>query len=151
MKKWTKLLILLLWMGLIFFFSAQPAPESEETSNLVAEIVYKIYSFIMAGGIHLSQSEFMARYIQPIRKLAHFSEFMILSILIFINVIEYRKKNIYLTSFALAVLYAVSDEIHQLFVENRYCSVYDTAIDAAGCLLGIIICHLFYERWKKVH
>ncbi|MBR3252217.1 MAG: VanZ family protein [Erysipelotrichaceae bacterium] len=151
MKKWVKLLMLLLWMGLIFFFSAQPAPESEETSNLVAEIVYKIYSFVMAGGGKLSQSEFMARYIQPIRKLAHFSEFMILAILIFINVIEYRKRNVYLVSFVLGTLYAVSDEIHQLFVMNRYCSIYDMMIDASGCLLGIIICHLFYERWKKAH
>ncbi len=151
MKKWMKLLVLLLWMGLIFFFSAQPAPESEETSNLVAEIVYKIYSFIMAGGVHLTSGEFMARYIQPIRKLAHFSEFMVLGILIFINIIEYRKRNVCLISFMLGCLYAVSDEIHQLFVENRYCSIYDMAIDSAGCLLGIILCHLFYERWKKAH
>ena len=81
MKKYLKLLILIAWMSLIFFFSAQPQLESEETSNLVAELIYRIYAFIMAGSAHLGQSEFMALYIQPIRKLAHFSEFMILGIL----------------------------------------------------------------------
>ena len=151
MKKTVKLLILLFWMGLIFYFSAQPAPESEETSNLVAEIIYRIYSFLLANNASLTQSEFMARFIQPIRKLAHFTEFMILAVLIFINVIEDRDSKIYFTSFLLGSLYAVSDEIHQLFVPNRYCSIYDMLIDSAGCLLGIMICHLIYERWKKAH
>lgn len=150
-KKTVKLLILLLWMGLIFYFSAQAAPESEETSNLAAEFIYRIYSFLLADNASLSRSEFMMRFIQPIRKLAHFSEFMILTVLIFINVIEYQDEKIYLASFLLGSLYAVSDEIHQLFVENRFCSVYDMLIDSAGCLLGIAICHLIYERWKKAH
>ena len=150
MKKSVKLLLLLIWMGLIFFFSAQPDVESEETSNLVAEIIYRIYAFVMNGNASLSQSEFMIRFVPPIRKFAHFTEFMILAILIFINVVEYRKKNVALISFVLAVLYAMSDEFHQLFVPNRYGSIRDVLIDSAGCLLGIFICHLFYERWKKV-
>ena len=151
MKKFAKLLILFVWMGVIFYFSAQPDVQSEVTSNLAAEIIYKVYSFLLRNSAHLSQSEFMFRYVQPIRKLAHFSEFMILTILLFINVIEYRKNNVYLISFVLGLLYAISDEIHQLFVINRHCSIYDVMIDSAGCFLGILICHLFYERWKKRH
>lgn len=151
MRKTVKLILLLLWMALIFFFSAQPDVESEETSNLVAEIIYRIYYSIMAGNVHLSQSEFLLRFIQPIRELAHFTEFMILGILIFINVIEYTNRNVFLKSFIFGTLYAISDEIHQLFVENRYCSIGDMLIDTAGCFVGIVICHLIYERWKKLH
>ena len=149
MKKYIKLLVLLAWMGLIFFLSSQPSAESEETSNMVAGVIYAVYSFVMNGAAKLSESDFMARFAQPIRKLAHFSEFAFLAVLMFMNVIEYRKKNAYLISFILSVAYAVSDEIHQLFVENRYCSLTDMAIDSAGCLLGIIICRLIYERWKN--
>ena len=151
MKKTAKLLLLIIWMALIFFFSAQPDVQSEETSNLAAEIIYRIYAFLMANNVHIEQGEFMLRFIQPIRKLAHFTEFMILGILIFINMMEYTDRKIALKSFVLGTAYAVSDEIHQLFVKNRYCSISDMLIDSAGCLLGIIICHLIYERWKKEH
>jgi len=151
MKKTVKLLLLIIWMALIFFFSAQPDVQSEETSNLAAEIIYRIYAFLMANNVHIEQGEFMLRFIQPIRKLAHFTEFMILGILIFINMMEYTDRKIALKSFVLGTAYAVSDEIHQLFVKNRYCSISDMLIDSAGCLLGIIICHLIYERWKKEH
>ena len=151
MKKYLKLLILIAWMSLIFFFSAQPQLESEETSNLVAELIYRIYAFIMAGSAHLGQSEFMALYIQPIRKLAHFSEFMILGILVYINVLEYRKDKLFTASLVISILYAMSDEFHQLFVENRYCSIKDMLIDSAGAVLGITICHLINKRWKKSH
>ncbi len=151
MKKTVKLLLLIIWMALIFFFSAQPDVQSEETSNLAAEIIYRIYAFLMANNVHIEQGEFMLRFIQPIRKLAHFTEFMILGILIFINMMEYTDRKIALKSFILGTAYAVSDEIHQLFVKNRYCSINDMFIDSAGCLLGIIICHLIYERWKKEH
>lgn len=151
MKKTVKLLLLIIWMALIFFFSAQPDVQSEETSNLAAEIIYRIYAFLMANNVHIEQGEFMLRFIQPIRKLAHFTEFMILGILIFINMMEYTDRKTALKSFILGTAYAVSDEIHQLFVKNRYCSINDMLIDSAGCLLGIIICHLIYERWKKEH
>ena len=151
MKKYLKLLILIAWMSLIFFFSAQPQLESEETSNLVAELIYRIYALIMAGSAHLGQSEFMALYIQPIRKLAHFSEFMILGILVYINVLEYRKDKLFTASLVISILYAMSDEFHQLFVENRYCSIKDILIDSAGAILGITICHLINKRWKKSH
>lgn len=151
MKKGVKLLILVFWMGLIFFFSSQPDVRSAETSSLAARIIYRICAFLLKDAVALSESEFMLRYVQPIRKLAHFSEFMILSILVYINVSEYRKKDICIVSFLISVLYAISDEIHQLFVVNRCCSFYDVLIDSAGCFLGILLCHLIHERWKKSH
>jgi VanZ family protein len=40
-------------------------------------------------------------------------------------------------AFALAVLYGVSDEIHQAFVPGRTASVVDIAFDAAGAGLGV--------------
>ena len=40
------------------------------------------------------------------------------------------------------VLYAVTDEIHQLFVPGRYGQWTDVAIDAAGVALGALICLL---------
>jgi len=42
-------------------------------------------------------------------------------------------------TFALAVLYGVSDEVHQAFVAGRTASEMDIAVDAAGALVGLTL------------
>ena len=71
-KKTVYLILLVFWMGVIFFMSAQPSVESEETSSYVAEIVYVLYDLFLSGTVHLSRTDFIEMYLQPIRKLAHF-------------------------------------------------------------------------------
>ena len=147
MKKIIKLAALLLWMALIFIMSNQKDVQSEISSNLVAEIIYQIYSHIFTNVIDVST--FMSKYVGPIRKLAHFSEFAILGILVYINIEEYRKDKVFVYSLLFTILYAISDEIHQLFVEGRYCSIGDMLIDSLGALTGILIFHLIKNRWIK--
>jgi VanZ family protein len=45
-------------------------------------------------------------------------------------------------TFALCVLYAISDEIHQLYVLDRYGDVMDVVADAAGAAIGLAGIHL---------
>ena len=42
-------------------------------------------------------------------------------------------------SFLVGLLYAVSDEIHQLYVPGREASLHDVGIDAAGVLLALLL------------
>ena len=42
-----------------------------------------------------------------------------------------------------SVLYALSDEIHQIFVDGRAFGVADILIDSAGAVVGIAVCILF--------
>ncbi len=132
------------WMALIFYMSSQPQLESAATSNLATELIFKIYAFLFKK--HIDIGEFFALYGQPIRKLAHFTEFMILGILSFVNCREYSRKNDIVYPLLFSALYAVSDEIHQFFVEGRYCAVKDMLIDTSGAFCGILLCHLFI-RW----
>ena len=67
-----------------------------------------------------------------LRKLAHVAEFAILGGLLLRAV---RRPGV---AFALAVPYAVTDEVHQMFVEGRHGSPIDVAIDAAGVLAGVL-------------
>ena len=134
-------------MGVIFFMSAQNAPESEETSNFVTEIIYWIYAFFVKDPI--SSLDFIKRYAGIIRKLAHFTEFMILGILCVINTEEFGLKHYELYGTCFAIMYAISDEFHQLFVENRYCSFKDVLIDSSGILCGVLLYHLYKKKWKK--
>ncbi|BDG01576.1 VanZ family protein [Anaeromyxobacter oryzae] len=47
---------------------------------------------------------------------------------------------------AIASLYGVSDELHQLFVPNRQCDVWDWAADTLGALAGAAVAAAFLRR-----
>ena len=42
-------------------------------------------------------------------------------------------------AWAVAVLYGVSDEIHQSFVPNRHADPWDVVVDAGGAALGLLV------------
>lgn len=68
-----------------------------------------------------------------LRKLAHVGEYAILGALLLRALGGERV----VAAFALAVAYAVSDEVHQSFVAGRRGSAVDVAIDAVGVALGV--------------
>ena len=68
-----------------------------------------------------------------LRKVAHVAEYAILGALLCRAV---RKPWL---AVALAVLYAVSDEVHQTFVEGRVGAPLDVGIDALGVLVGVLL------------
>jgi VanZ family protein len=68
-----------------------------------------------------------------LRKMAHAAEYAILGALLL------RATRNAGFAFALAVLYAASDELHQTFVEGRVGAIRDVAIDAIGAAIGIAL------------
>jgi hypothetical protein len=74
-----------------------------------------------------------------LRKLAHGAEYAVLGVLLL------RAIGRPGTAFALATLYAATDEIHQAFVPGRQASPLDLAVDAAGAAVGIA---LATRRWS---
>lgn len=144
-KRIVKPLLLAAVMAFIFMMSAQPGAESLDTSNSVVDLIYRLY---MAVG-KLSHDEFVGRYLPFIRKMAHFCEFMAMGFFAYLNSEEFLQKRIVLYSALLVAIYAISDEIHQLFVANRYCSVGDMLIDSMGGMTGILLCYLIVREWRK--
>jgi VanZ family protein len=71
-----------------------------------------------------------------LRKLGHAAEFAVLGALLVRAV-----GNAWLAA-ALGLAYAVSDEVHQSFVEGRVGSAVDVAIDAVGVAFGVVL-------WKR--
>jgi VanZ family protein len=67
-----------------------------------------------------------------LRKLAHAAEYAVLGALLL------RALQRPVPAWALAVLYAVSDEVHQTFVAGRRGAPLDVVIDAAGAAVGIV-------------
>ena len=136
--RWT---MLVLWMCFIFYMSSRSGSESQEQSDLVLSIL----NFL---GLQLNESiKNIASFI--VRKTAHVTEYMILYILIFRVVTLYSNtKKSKLIALLCMVLYASTDEIHQLFVPGRSGMVRDVFIDSIGGIIGIGITFI-YENIKK--
>lgn len=145
MKKTIKLILLILWLGLIYYFSSQVASESSEVSS---GLLAKLYVFYRLFG-NMSLSEYLIAFSKLIRKFAHFSEYFVLGLLSYTNMKEYFKDNYQYTSILFCMVCAIVDEIHQLFVPGRSYGVIDILIDSCGSLLAIILCHLIISRWLK--
>lgn len=87
-------------------------------------------------------------YQTAIRKVAHITEYAILGIFSYVAFLLHKKKKIVLSVTSLCAIYAVTDEIHQLFVKGRACRWYDVLIDTCGALLGIMIIIYIIKKMK---
>lgn len=143
MKKKDKLikwLMLLVWMGIIFIMSHQPG----EVSSNQSDLVMKIFSFI---GISLD-SYFGDLATLVIRKAAHFSEYLILYILLYRVICLYIDKRKAIIYTLLGVfIYAGTDEIHQYFIPGRAMAFKDVMIDTSGGAMAMILTCI-YEKVK---
>lgn len=129
-------LLPLIWMGLIFYFSHQPAEQSAELSGgLVARLI-EIF--------HLPFTEHF------VRKAAHFTEYAVLGVLVFNAARVIFSGRCPWAALLVCGLYSVTDEVHQLFVPGRSCQLSDMLLDTAGAAVGILlwrlVLHLFGEK-----
>ena len=132
-KKKLSVLLVIIWMVFIFIMSSFDANESSNQSGLIVGIISDIFNI---NNIHMLS--------MIIRKLAHFSEYFILGILTYNMIRKYDKK--YYIAIIICVIYAISDEIHQIYVPGRSCQILDMAIDSLGALSSIFLFkgkHLF--------
>lgn len=119
---------------------------------------------LMPGSISSNQSSFFVKYLYPpfksilseetftflIRKLAHFSEYMILSFaLIYFYKSIFKDNKIYLLVLTHGFITAIIDELIQTFIPNRAGLITDVLIDTSGVLFAIIVCLVINQI--KVH
>ena len=106
-------LAVLLWLGVIYYFSSQP--------NLKSELE-PIWDLIF-------------------RKIAHLAEFFVLVYLFFraLSSNGLKGKNLLLISFFLSLTFAVLDEWHQSQVAGRLASPVDVLVDSVGILFFVAL------------
>lgn len=157
------LLLSILWMAVIFMFSAQTGDESGRQSGFIADMLCKLIPF------KLSKAE-MDTLTFIIRKTAHFTEYAVLGVLYFKtsyyfcgyidsgsgknegNKYNVKRKSFYKTvllTTALCMLYAVSDEFHQSFSDGRSPAVRDVLIDTCGGFAGSMLAFLIARIKEK--
>jgi VanZ family protein len=124
-------------MGVIFLFSSEGHDVSSSRSDAVIHLI--------PHASHWSHE--LLTFIT--RKLAHSFNYFILGILILNVVRDFipRTKRAVILSGLFVMLYAMSDEIHQIFVPGRGPLVTDVLIDSVAGVLGIV---LFYGLSRLV-
>lgn len=132
-----------IWMVVIYSYSAQEAAVSSATSMSVS---YKIVSATdKMFGLNWQDERILkaAEAIEEaIRKIAHMIEYGILASFAGISLdCWYKSISIRRIVFDIIIcaVYAASDEIHQLFVPGRFGCVRDVFIDLSGAILFIAV------------
>ncbi|MBQ7796031.1 MAG: VanZ family protein [Lachnospiraceae bacterium] len=135
----------------IFYFSAQPADVSTQMSDGVTTLLLRIAE---ALGLMELSPEFVRECCEllstPVRKCAHILEYMILHGAVLFALYHWsddmRGRKWLIWAWSLTVLYACSDEFHQLFVPGRAGRVSDVIIDSIGVT---IITWILWRRSLK--
>lgn len=79
-----------------------------------------------------------------LRKIAHFTEFGILSILFFRAIIQTTNRAPIFWSNFFSIVYAILDEFHQYFVPGRYTNLIDVIIDSLGAIILLLLYRKLY-------
>ena len=136
--------LLIIWMLIIFLFSNQNGNNSESTSNKVANFIIDVVEIITNKDISEDdRNSFVedSRFI--IRKTAHFTIYFVLGILTCLTLTSYQINNRIIFGIMFCLLYACSDEIHQMFSNGRTFKLLDILIDTVGASIGILITSKF--------
>ena len=131
-------------MAMIFCMSAEDRTESGDRSGEIADVVVDVMYPDFDQRPAAEQESIFQKVHKFIRKLAHFSEFALLGFLTAFLVAHLAARFLRLTAIlqwvrpaAFCLLYAASDEIHQMFSE-RGPAVTDVFLDFAGAICGIL-------------
>lgn len=140
------IILLLMTCSIIFGFSNQNGEESSGISRKITELITKNIKEIQ--NLEEEQKEIVLNKIEKIiRKIAHFSIYTVIGILLMTLMYTYKIKEkikVYLSLF-LGILYASLDEIHQLFIQGRSAQITDVFIDTMGVILGILLVMLIQK------
>lgn len=154
-KRYVLFVLTIGWMILIFCFSSQNGLASSKNSDgLSGWIVRHVLEMgpTEAGETVWKQCLSVASYC--VRKVAHMTEYAVLSALLSLLLRTYAHPlwRHCMIGFLGAVVYAASDEFHQLFVSGRSGQMLDVGIDSMGAFAGglvLFLCLFFGTEWKK--
>ena len=132
--------------ALIFWFSAQKGEQSQLLSDSITIQVAQILKPDFKSMSESARLSYLEQLSHIIRKNAHFCEFMLLGFCLMgwrrFSRPEARWRACQIPAWAIATLYAGTDELHQLFINARSAQLTDVLIDSAGSLTGVVIATL---------
>ena len=140
--------LVVIWMGVIFLFSATCADESDKQSKGVIYIIAE-----KIEGKSADQIENIDSLNHLIRKFAHGSVYFVLCLLVMNLIMQIKENNLnyiyVLIAVVICFLYACTDEFHQIFVDGRAGQYTDVLIDTFGATIGATLYVLIFKIKKK--
>lgn len=134
----------------IFCFSAQPAALSQSTSDGFFATVEAIVIELYDGAVPPAVDALLIGFHAILRKLAHAFVYCLLGASLCGAFCALLRPRLWwskgLLAAGIAVLYAISDECHQLFVPGRSGEVRDVLIDSAGIAVGVLLVLLLLRK-----
>ena len=97
---------------------------------LIAIFIFCISSLTFRGVVGISG---------PLTYVYHFFIFFWLSFCLAIAITKAKNISLAIPALFISLFYALSDEVHQLFVPGRYCSLGDFFIDSSGIILACVL------------
>lgn len=107
---------------IIFQLSSQNGIQSAEISGFVLELFNRISKLQISHDL--------------LRTVGHFCEYAVLGFFICNAFFSFKEKTMPIQSIIISFLYAVTDEIHQIFVPERAFQLFDLAVDLSGIATG---------------
>ena len=141
-KRIVYAVLIILWMITIFEFSNQNGDTSQGTSDVITDKIIEINNDLENKRDQVSFC---------VRKLAHFSIYIIGGILAFgfFDTYSLQKKYVIAIALMFGIVYASLDEFHQSFISGRSAQIRDVCIDTCGVITGEII-SCFVKKHKKL-
>lgn len=139
-------------MVLIFHFSMEDAERSDQTSGAISRTVVRLaypdYEQMTPADRQVSYDNVQ----HAVRKSAHFTEYMLLGLMIRMCLESWfgSRRRMAPAAWAAGTAYAGTDELHQLLIDGRSGQWTDVLLDsggvAAGVLIASVILHLFRSK-----
>ena len=142
----------IVWMIIIFMFSARNADVSSQDSSRVGMLAGQIFFRDFNDWDLQEQVAFAQKIDHPVRKTAHATEYAILGMLLFGAAYQTReqRRRTAVLSWVIGTFYAATDEIHQIFVPGRSGQITDVMIDSSGVAVGVLILLLLSDLAKRI-
>lgn len=147
-KTYSRYLPLLLWMVLIFWFSAQDADSSDGMSGKIVEWITDFWrTFMPSSSPSVANTEILNFLI---RKSAHFGNYFLLAAICCRCFSTSDSQGVQWKVLTVCFIYACSDELHQRMIPGRMGAFGDVLIDMAGVLLFLLLYTVIKNRKQKV-
>ena len=132
----------LLWSALIFTASTDSL-SAEHTGHYFIPWMHWLFPAINADAIDFAH--------HILRKAAHVVEYFIFFLLVYRGVRGGRRGFHWpsaIIAWAIAAVYSLSDEFHQMFVDSRGPSIWDSMLDSVAALVALFAVFLLYRYFR---
>ena len=152
-RKKILILLAIIWALLIFCLSNATSKKSgSDSANIIMNCITVTLKVTNKTGItnyHPDEVELKSiirKINDPLREVMHAVVYFILALLLIYVLGIYGVKKKYLITLIVCLLYALSDEFHQIFVKGRTWELLDLLLDTIGILLACGLMKLINKK-----